>query len=746
MAFCLRALNLMFNFRMTGADRVPVASLVSLAMGPVVVAILLLVAHQTDEVARIRDEQLVNHGVTTWISSIEGRLVGEVYWDEALGRLSHPLDQHWATTNIGQFYFDRAGVERAYVVDAQDRTQFASRRGKTLPAADPWLRDASLSPLIRQIREGETKLYANWRSDAHEIHPLQSSHVVNVHGQVLLATASLVESDAGRLPREGRAPIVLTFLPIPGAASHALADQFLLRDLRLTPGPDLPADRNLSSVGLADAGGKTIARFVWTPEQPGKGLLRRLLAPVLLACGAMMVVVSLMTRRERAAARSMAASEVHARHLAFHDPLTGLGNRALLSEQIALAMGRLRRDGVSCAVLVVGLDRFKLINDTFGHAAGDRLIELASSRILAGVSSNDVVARVSGDEFAILVQADREDTLVRLADHLLDVLRDPYELGSDRVFCTASIGWALVTHDHSDPAEWLRQAEVALHAAKLAGGGGFMPFQLDLDRGQKSRRRLEGDLRGALAAGSLWLAYQPQVDAKGGVFGVEALLRWSHPERGPVSPAEFISVAEDCGLIGAVGEFTLRRAFADSLRWPTLKVAVNVSSLQLRNLEFVELVRSIAAETGADPRRIELEITESVLLADDAQTLSTLHDLRGAGFSIALDDFGTGYSSLSYLRKYPVDKIKIDRAFVTSLGMDRQAEVVVAAIVKLARAMDLSVIAEGVETDLQRIGLRRAGCGDFQGYLFSRPVPADGISEMLCPSGRPATTRSVRPA
>ena len=227
------------------------------------------------------------------------------------------------------------------------------------------------------------------------------------------------------------------------------------------------------------------------------------------------------------------------------------------------------------------------------------------------------------------------------------------------------------------------------------------------------------------------MAYQPQVDANGVIFGVEALLRWPHPSRGLVSPTEFISLAEECGLIGPLGEFTLRQAFADSLQWPSVTVAVNVSALQLRSADFLGLVRDVTAQTGAQPSRIELEITESVLLADDEDTVATLNALRNQGFGIALDDFGTGYSSLSYLGKYPVDKIKIDRSFITNLGTDRQSEAVVAAIIKLARAMNLAVIAEGVETDVQRMGLRRAGCGDFQGFLFSEPLSAKQIGSLL---------------
>ena len=252
-----------------------------------------------------------------------------------------------------------------------------------------------------------------------------------------------------------------------------------------------------------------------------------------------------------------------------------------------------------------------------------------------------------------------------------------------------------------------------------------------MDQTLRSRRALENDLREALRAGSLTMAYQPQIDGRGVTVGVEALVRWTHPTRGPVSPAFFVPIAEECGLINALGEFTLRQAFMDSLRWPSLKVAVNISARQLRVQAFPDLVKKIVTETGANPARLELEITEGVLLEDDELTHRTLGALRQMGFSLALDDFGTGYSSLAYLRRYPVDKIKIDRSFITSLGAEKESEAVVSAIVKLAKALNLSVIAEGVETETQRLSLRKAGCSDIQGFLYSKPLPAEDVGAFM---------------
>ena len=307
-------------------------------------------------------------------------------------------------------------------------------------------------------------------------------------------------------------------------------------------------------------------------------------------------------------------------------------------------------------------------------------------------------------------------------------LARPLDLPFGRVFPGASVGVTLVADARTDGDEALRQADLAMYRAKDAGRGRFQFYEPEMDLALKSRHALERDLREALRAETLTMVYQPQLDGDRRVVGVEALVRWTHAERGPVSPAFFVSIAEECGLIDELGEFTLRRAFTDSLRWPRLTVAVNVSAIQIRAGDFDRLAGRLLRETGADPRRIELEITEGILLEDDEVTQETLGRLRAMGFSLALDDFGTGYSSLAYLRRYPIDKIKIDRSFITNLGAEREAEAVVGAIVKLARALNLKVIAEGVETDAQRSGLSRAGCHNIQGFLYSPPIPADAVA------------------
>ena len=388
------------------------------------------------------------------------------------------------------------------------------------------------------------------------------------------------------------------------------------------------------------------------------------------------------------------------------------------------------------AVHCIDLDRFKEVNDNYGHIIGDELIRQAALRMAAQCRSGDTFARLSGDQFAVIQLNATPARAAALAARLVEVMAQAVDLSVGRVFVGCSIGVALISDGDADCAEAVRQADLALYRAKHNPAVRYCFFETEMDQAIKDRRALEADLREALSQGALQLAYQPQVDHRGLMTGVEALVRWTHPERGPISPAYFVAIAEECGLIDTLGQFTLRRAFEDSRRWNGLKVAVNVSAHQLRMKDFAPRLADLVAEMNVDPENFELEITEGVLLGDDPITHDTLQQLRAMGFALALDDFGTGFSSLSYLQRYPINKIKIDRSFVINLGADDGAEAVVGAIVALAKALKLAVIAEGVETTDQRRRLAAVGCSAIQGYLFSRPVPADSIDHM-CAGGAP---------
>ncbi len=427
----------------------------------------------------------------------------------------------------------------------------------------------------------------------------------------------------------------------------------------------------------------------------------------------------------------VAASEARSRHLAYHDGLTGLPNRLMLEGRLAQALETLRRKGSAFAVHCIDLDQFKGVNDTFGHHVGDELIRGASRRLASVCRRVDTMARLGGDEFAI-VQADATPVSAgALADRLVKLMAEPMVLSTGQIHIGCSVGVTLIQDANIEPIEALRQADLALYRSKECGRARYTFFEPDMDAAVRARRGLQDELRGALAAGALSLAYQPQVDGSGLMLGVEALVRWRHPKRGNISPGVFVPLAEECGLIADLGAFVMKRAFEDGARWPSLKVAINVSAHQIRLRGFAAQVAALARQAKANPAQFELELTEGVLLGDDPTTQATLGELRRIGFSLALDDFGTGYSSLSYLQRYPIDKIKIDQSFVANLGIDGEAVAVVEAIVRLARALNLKVIAEGVETEEQRQRLTDVGCGEVQGYLFGKPMAASAIDQLV---------------
>ncbi|WP_161993791.1 putative bifunctional diguanylate cyclase/phosphodiesterase [Muricoccus nepalensis] len=431
-------------------------------------------------------------------------------------------------------------------------------------------------------------------------------------------------------------------------------------------------------------------------------------------------------------------------HMAHHDSLTGLPNRAMFREHMTHALGRAQRQA-GLAVMLLDLDRFKTVNDTLGHLTGDALLCQVAERLKACTRPADLVVRLGGDEFAIVQEAVAapEDVSV-LAERLVAALAEPFHVEGQQVNTGTSIGIAL-THDGLDEAnEMLKRADLALYRAKEEGRGTWRFFEPAMNARVVARRQLEQDLRRAVTEEQFQVYYQPVVEAEGGqISGFEALVRWVHPERGMVSPAEFIPLAEELGLIRAIGGWVLRQACSAAAAWPgELKVAVNLSPVQFSGGALVAEVASALKHAGLAPHCLELEITESLLLTDDAAVLATLHELRALGVRIAMDDFGTGYSSLSYLQRFPFDKIKIDQSFVRGLGQDEHCTAIIRAVVGLGKALGMTVNAEGVETAEQLETLRAEGCGEFQGYLFSKPRPSQDVRTMLgSPEYSPASVR-----
>ena len=425
------------------------------------------------------------------------------------------------------------------------------------------------------------------------------------------------------------------------------------------------------------------------------------------------------------------AAESRMAHLARHDGLTGLPNRLLFTERLAGSLARARR-GDAVAMLCLDLDRFKLVNDTLGHAAGDELLRQVTKRLRDCTRETDLVVRLGGDEFVIVQEkANQPNEATALAKRLVELIGASFLIDGREVVIGVSIGIALSLDGLETGEALLKRADLALYRAKNDGRGRFRFFEREMDEAMQIKRSLELDLRQALNDKHFEVYYQPLVQS-GGIAGFEALLRWRHPQRGMISPADFIPVAEESGLIGSIGAWVLDQACADAAAWPgTLKVAVNLSPLQFQTRSLVEDVAAALSLSGLSPTRLELEITESVLIQDGDSVLKTLHALRAMGIRIAMDDFGTGYSSLSYLRRFPFDKIKIDQSFVKGIAEQEDCRTIVRAVIGLGRSLHMSVNAEGVETEAQLEALRAEGCGEIQGYLFSHPKPAHDVLEML---------------
>ncbi len=426
-------------------------------------------------------------------------------------------------------------------------------------------------------------------------------------------------------------------------------------------------------------------------------------------------------------------AEAHIAHLARHDQLTDLPNRVFFREELEKSLRRLRH-GEKFAVLCLDLDRFKSVNDSLGHSIGDKLLKAVASRLAGCIDERDFVARLGGDEFAIVqTNIGRPEDGSTLASRIIERLGAPYDIEGQQLDIGVSIGLAIAPADGKSADQLLKNADLAMYRAKADGRGSYCFFEPEMDARIQARRALELDLRSALGSGQLQLYYQPLVNAKTGeVHCFEALLRWFHPRLGAVPPGEFVPLAEESGLIGPLGQWVLRAACAEAAKWPSqFRVAVNLSPIQFKNLNLVKVILGALAASGLPAARLELEITESVLLEADPKTLAVLHELHVLGIRIVMDDFGTGFSSLNYLRSFPFDKIKIDKSFVDDVSKGGDSIAIVRAIIDLARALKIEVVAEGVETADQRDHLIAEGCTEMQGFYFSRPAPIESFEQVL---------------
>lgn len=444
-------------------------------------------------------------------------------------------------------------------------------------------------------------------------------------------------------------------------------------------------------------------------------------------------------------------AERHVNHLAYHDALTDLPNRRLFADQLEQRTESARRKGQPLALLFLDLDRFKLINDSLGHDVGDQLIKSVAQRLMGAVRKSDIVGRLGGDEFTVVVESvtSAQDAAL-IAQKLIDTMSEPFTLDGREIFVTVSVGIALYPFDGDRHGALLKNADTAMYRAKEHGRNNYQFYTAEMSARAMERLALENNLRRALDRDEFLLHYQPQVRSDSGeVVGYEALVRWNHPELGLVSPGEFIPLAEETGLIVPIGEWVLRHACRQARAWRDagrggLRVAVNLSGRQLRQQNLVEVVRQVLDETGLSPDGLELELTESSIMHKDQLTRSTLWALHEMGIRLSIDDFGTGYSNLGYLKRFPIDTLKIDRTFVRDIPADPDDAAIAMAIIAMAHNLKIDVVAEGVETEEQRSFLRERGCDIIQGYLVGRPAPADAYPGASAGRSSRAVTGTAR--
>ncbi len=730
------------------ANRWPL-TLVSAALGIGVITALMAFANMADRAALQREQQLLQKGFSGLLQEQAKRPSAVALWDDAVKNLDVSFDHDWTESNIGQYLAGVQGFELAVVLDREDQPVFAmvGDDPNAIAQIDSVL--IAAAPIVEKVRKAEERrgpIEDHLREMAGQPPLVIYSTAVSKTDLGLMAlTATLVQPDFGlTLPETSRSAVLISGEIIDQGFLSDLAVRYLLNEATLHA-PDAERVPGHAALLVHDSSGHPVARIEWHPQSPGADMLRMSMPLVLVALVALIILAMRYQHRGRKATQRLIESEARVAHLAYHDTLTGLPNHLRLLDHLGDAIERLRNERQPFAVHCIDLNRFNEINDSFGQQASDDLIREVARLFSLCCGPEDLLARLGKDEFAIVQAGATPDRADALAARLMELAGKPVEIAAGRVFSGCTVGVALIDDPEVAASECVRRADLALNMAKISRKCGHGMYEPGMDGDLRQRLELREDLREALANGGLSVAYQPQVHQGGKLYGVEALARWHHPVRGHVPPSLFVPIAEESGLIDQLGTFVLRRAFEDSKVLGNLRIAVNISAAQIRLSDFVPELKLLVEETGVDTRRIELEITEGLLLGDDRTTEQTLGQLRDLGFRIALDDFGTGYSSLSYLQRYPIDKIKIDRSFISNLGTDSSADAVVNAIVRLARALRLDVIAEGVETEIQRVCLAAAGCDDIQGYLFGKPMPVLAIQDMMKDDNAPVAPDTVRP-
>ena len=674
---------------------------------------------QSDRSTVERQDSLLALVVGKMQESIAHDQESATVWDDAVTHVAAG-DRDWMAANLGRWMNSYFGHDAAFVLGPTDQLAYGYSATEANDQVAFAFVAADALKLVKKLRkrlaDGDTAGVSDKSLTIGE------SDIVKIRDRPAILSVKPIVSDSGEIAVDEQHQFVhIALRYLDGDFAHTLASEYLFNDLRFEWKKDGQAGRSVFP--LASRSGQVFGYFSWVPFRPG---VLRATEPV-LAVGGLLVLAAMSAFVLLLQGRSSRLRESQSRlqHLAHHDVLSGLPNRAAFNAAVEETLAKSQ-----AAVLFVDLDRFKNVNDTLGHPVGDKLVAEVGSRLRSAAGTGVLVARIGGDEFTIIIPDPKMNLVEKLAENIVAAIRSPFEIDGQPILIGASIGIA-VSSSGSDAQDLVRRADIALYHAKEAGRNQFAIFGQHMDDLIRTRRDLERDLRTALQTGDeIAVHYQPIYASNARLIGVEALTRWRHPTRGLVQPETFISIAEEAGLIDRLGEIVMSTALTDAKKWPELIVAVNASPVELRSETYALRVIGLLDKFNFDPRQLEIEITESAVLENEEACRRNIRALREIGVQIALDDFGTGFSSFGRLQKLDVDRIKIDRCFVGEYGKPGSNAGIVQAMIELAHAGGMRATAEGVETPEQQAWLIDAGCDELQGFFLSRPVVASEIERL----------------
>ena len=713
--------------------------------GALLLAIVAYAGWSANRTAVVRERQLVENALDRSVSQVLDQQKAIAWWDDAVIHAQRrPVDTEWLETNVGIYFFETYGHDEVIIVDGRNRPVYANIAGElTNPIAAYASRREVLDQIVAEARSARSRglrerdqafaeSQGNYSALLGASFGKWAGHIMSVDGEPAVVAAISIVPNLDPELLQGEPHLLLSIVRVDEGFMAQVGSSLLISDLSISAEPN-PSRQALSEAFVADDGAP-VGYLTWTPRQPGQALLMFILPMVALGVIGAGVLTWVMIRRLKRASSDLADRERESRHQALHDALSGLPNRHHFVERLQRALDGViqARNNSRVVVAYIDVDRFKDVNDTMGHAAGDALIMAVADRLQRHLGSNDFLARFGGDEFAVLRHSGNSEAASELVARLRSAFEDAFDVYGQHVRMTATIGLAQAPDHGVSPQELMRHADIALYQGKNQGRDRAMLFCAEMAAEVEQRREIELELHAAIEAGSLRLHYQPLISCSTGqVTGLEALLRWRHPVKGDISPAVFVPIAEEAGLMPALGAFVLERAFEEAKRWPDLDLAINLSPVQFRHVDLVELLERLLVKHAIDPSRIVLEVTEGVLMESTDRNRQILEAVRALGFKVALDDFGTGFSSLRYLCDFRFDKIKIDRAFVTGIHERKRAMTIIQSVVTLGRGLGMDIVAEGVETEAEASVMRLVGVTELQGFFFSQAVPPEQVDTLV---------------